>query len=265
MIGVGAAMVTSCYNTCFTISDDVDNEHFLVDAGGGNGILAILEKMGIPIFDIHNAFVSHNHSDHLLGMVWVIRTIAQHINRGRYVGNLNIYAHPKSIEALRVISSYVMQKKLTVLFDNRILFHPIADGVKKEIGGRSFTFFDIQSTKELQHGFSCILHNGKKVTFLGDEPYNESEEMYARDADLLMQEAYCQYSEVEKYRPYEKHHGTVLDSARNAQSVNAKATLLFHTEGKTPRDVRQDLYRNEAMSVFSGTVYVPNDMDVIEM
>ena len=41
MLGTGHATVTNCYNTCFTISEN--NKHFLVDAGGGNGILKQLE------------------------------------------------------------------------------------------------------------------------------------------------------------------------------------------------------------------------------
>ena len=31
-MGTGSAMVTKCYNTCFTISNN--DEYFLVDAGG---------------------------------------------------------------------------------------------------------------------------------------------------------------------------------------------------------------------------------------
>ena len=41
-MGTGSAMVTKCYNTCFTISNN--DEYFLVDAGGGNTILTNLEK-----------------------------------------------------------------------------------------------------------------------------------------------------------------------------------------------------------------------------
>ena len=74
MLGVGAAMVTSLYNTCFTISRD-DGELFLVDGGGGNGLLVQLEKSGLSVLDIHHVFVSHNHSDHILGIVWLVRAI----------------------------------------------------------------------------------------------------------------------------------------------------------------------------------------------
>ena len=38
MLGTGSAMVTKCYNTCFALRNR--NEYFLVDAGGGNGILS---------------------------------------------------------------------------------------------------------------------------------------------------------------------------------------------------------------------------------
>lgn len=42
MLGTGNAMVTKCYNTCFALRNE--EEYFLVDAGGGNGILSQLEK-----------------------------------------------------------------------------------------------------------------------------------------------------------------------------------------------------------------------------
>ena len=44
MLGTGSALVTECYNTCFVMSDG--DEHFLVDGGGGNGILSQLKKAG---------------------------------------------------------------------------------------------------------------------------------------------------------------------------------------------------------------------------
>ena len=79
MLGTGAALVTKIYNTCFTLSDDASGEHFLVDGGGGNGILRQLELAGISELNIHHAFISHNHSDHILGLVWMVRAISQHM------------------------------------------------------------------------------------------------------------------------------------------------------------------------------------------
>ncbi|MCR5569111.1 MAG: MBL fold metallo-hydrolase [Paludibacteraceae bacterium] len=262
MLGVGAAMVTSLYNTCFTISRD-DGELFLVDGGGGNGLLVQLEKSGLSVLDIHHVFVSHNHSDHILGIVWLVRAICQHIRKDRYVGNLHIYAHQKSLDAIRTICGLVMQPRLNAFFDSRVMLVPIEDGTQMEILGRQTTFFNIQSVKELQHGFTCRLLNGKKLSFLGDEPFCEYERQFVEYSDYLLQEAYCLYSEKDIFRPYNKHHGTVLDSCRNAYSLRAAATLLFHTEGKTPVKDRQWKYLAEARQAFTGTIYVPNDLDTI--
>jgi len=91
MLGTGNATVTKCYNTCFAIQEE--QEYFLVDTGGGNGILAQLEKASIPLQNIHNIYISHEHIDHLLGIIWLIRVIATKMKQNQYKGNLNIYCH----------------------------------------------------------------------------------------------------------------------------------------------------------------------------
>ena len=42
LLGTGNATVTKCFNTCFAIK--TGEEYFLVDTGGGNGIMTQLEK-----------------------------------------------------------------------------------------------------------------------------------------------------------------------------------------------------------------------------
>lgn len=264
MLGTGAAMVTKIYNTCFTLSDE-SGEHFLVDGGGGNGILTQLERAGIKIGQIHDVFVSHNHTDHILGLIWVIRYVAQEINKGRYEGNLNIYGHEKSLTALRTMATLLIQPKQSVLLDNRIVFNPIEHKAERVIGGRRYTFFNIWSTKELQHGFVVELRNGKRLAFLGDEPYNKENESIIRGSHIIMQEAYCRYAELDKYNPYPKHHGTVIDSCRNAKELGAETTILYHTEGRTPAEERKALYTAEGRTVYDGNLIVPDDLEVIEL
>ena len=75
VFGTGNATVTNLYNTCFALRDG--DEYFMVDAGGGNGILKILDNMQVPLERIHHIFVTHAHTDHVLGIVWMIRMIAQ--------------------------------------------------------------------------------------------------------------------------------------------------------------------------------------------
>ena len=47
VFGTGNATVTNLYNTCFALRDG--DEYFMVDAGGGNGILKILDNMQVPL------------------------------------------------------------------------------------------------------------------------------------------------------------------------------------------------------------------------
>ena len=37
VLGTGNALVTECYNTCFLMEDE--DQLFMVDGGGGNGVL----------------------------------------------------------------------------------------------------------------------------------------------------------------------------------------------------------------------------------
>ena len=91
MLGTGNAVVTNCYNTCFVLSDD--GKYFLVDGGGGNGILSRMKDAGIDWHDIHDIFVTHKHMDHILGVMWVIRMITQAMKRDAYEGEVRIYGH----------------------------------------------------------------------------------------------------------------------------------------------------------------------------
>ena len=50
VFGTGNAQATRCYNTCFAIRDE--DEYFMVDAGGGNGILRVLEDMDVDLCHI---------------------------------------------------------------------------------------------------------------------------------------------------------------------------------------------------------------------
>lgn len=262
ILGTGSAMATKCYNTCFTISDD--EEHFLIDAGGGNAILSQLEKANININQIHHMFVSHNHSDHILGAIWIIRTAGQAMLQSQYKGNLNIYAPKGSVEAMKIISSLVLQDKVLNLFDKKIIFHGVNNHEEYEILGRTITFFDIESTKELQFGFKASLLNAKTLTFLGDEPYSSVVQEYSLDVDYLLHEAFCLYEERDLFKPYEKHHATVKDACQNASDLNAKSVVLYHTEDKNIT-TRKEIYTKEGQSVYKGKIYVPDDLEVINL
>ena len=80
MLGTGNAAVTRCYTTCFALRNGA--QYLLTDGGGGNGILPRLEQADIPLQGIHDIFLTHTHTDHIFGVVWVVRVVAQSMNSG---------------------------------------------------------------------------------------------------------------------------------------------------------------------------------------
>lgn len=211
---------------------------------------------------IHEIFMSHEHTDHLLGLIWLIRMIATKMKKGQYEGNLNIYCHADLKEIILTITRLTVQAKFFNMIGERIFIHPVEDNEERDVLGYHVTFFDIHSTKAKQFGFTMNLKNGKKFTFLGDEPYQEHEEVYAKDADWLLHEAFCLYADRDKYKPYEKHHTTVKEACENGEKLGAKNLILYHTEDKNLAN-RRELYTAEGSLYYHGNLIVPDDLERI--
>lgn len=263
MLGTGHALVTKCYNTCFTLSEDKDI--LLVDAGGGNAIFQRLIDAHIDWRDIKNIYVTHKHVDHVLGIVWMIRLITHTMSHGEYDDSeVRVYAHKQLAEAIYTLCSMLLQPREVKLIGERLHLVEVADGQTKDVMGRKMTFFDTHSTKEKQFGFSMLLADGRKLTCCGDEPYNEFEKPYAQGSDWLLHEAFCLHAQADIYEPYEKNHSTALDAGRVAEELGVKNLLLYHTEDDTILE-RKKLYTAEAKQAFSGNVFVPDDLESIEL
>ena len=262
VLGTGNAAVTRCYNTCFAL--ETKGEYLLCDAGGGNGILRQLKAAGIPLEKIHHFILTHAHCDHLLGAVWLVRMIGTAMNNGKYEGTWYIYCHQTVAEGLRMMAKLMLPAKICTLFDDRILFHLLEDGLQETILGHEVMFFDILSTKMLQFGFSFRLADGRLLCCLGDEPYNPACKAPAKECDWLLSEAFCLYGQRDTFKPYEKHHSTALDAAKLAAELKVPHLVLWHTEDATLPQ-RKASYTAEARQAYQGDVHVPDDLEVIEL
>ena len=265
MLGTGNATVSQIYNTCFLLQ--TPSTLMLVDAGGGNGILAQLKKVNVQISDIHHLFVTHAHTDHVLGVIWVIRMVAQ--CKG-YEGLLHVYGNDKVMKVIKTIIDMILAKKQLAKVAERVVFHQLEDGDCFEVGDMKLECFDIQSTKEKQFGFRAELpssdESGKPLVLacLGDEPYNELNRRYIVGTDWMMCEAFCLYADRDTFKPYEKCHSTALDAGKLAEELGVKNLILYHTEEKTLAN-RKENYTREAAENFKGRIFVPDDLEVIEL
>lgn len=265
MLGTGSATVSQIYNTCFLLK--TPSTLMLVDAGGGNGILAQLKKVNVQISDIHHLFVTHAHTDHVLGVIWVIRMVAQ--CKG-YEGLMHVYGNDKVMKVIKTIIDMILAKKQLAKVAEMVVFHQLEDGECFEVGDMKLECFDIQSTKEKQFGFRAELpssdESGKPLVLacLGDEPYNEQNRRYIVGADWMMCEAFCLYADRDTFKPYEKCHSTALDAGKLAEELGVKNLILYHTEEKTLAN-RKENYTREAAENFKGRIFVPDDLEVIEL
>lgn len=262
ILGTGNAMVTNCFNTCFAV--EKEQKYFLVDAGGGNGILKQLKQASINIESIPYIFVSHNHIDHILGVIWLIRLYSAKAAKNSEISPLTIMAHDGVVKILETMMGMLLNKKQSESLVGKLTIKKITDGQVVEVMGHTLTFFDIRSTKDKQFGCHFALASGRKLMFLGDEPYREHEKELAQGVDYLLHEAFCLYDEREKHEPYKKHHVTVKDACENAAMLGVKSVILYHTEDDNIAN-RKELYTNEGKVYYKGKIYVPDDLDVIDL
>ena len=244
MLGTGSALVTRCYNTCFTLH--TPEAMLLVDAGGGNGILAQLEKAGIKLGDVHHIFITHAHTDHIIGVLWVLRVYIQYAMRGMIEGQLHIYGHDKSLHVLRTMVELMLPAKLQQQIGTIIVLHELHAGDEWTVGDLNLTCFDILSTKEKQFGFTALLPDGQRLCCLGDEPYNPANEHYVKDVNWLLAEAFCLYDHRDIFKPYEKNHVTVKDAAEQFgfACVNARKCISVVCGCMHKRSFRKVFHRD---------------------
>ncbi len=262
MLGTGNALVTECYNTCFILEEN--NDLFMVDGGGGNKVLKQIKDAGYDWKNIRHIFVTHKHTDHIMGIVWMMRMITQYMSQDQYDGEAWIYAHAELIDLLEDLAEKLLQKKTLKFIGDRLHMIKLDDGDTFEAIGHIFKVFDIRSTKAKQYGFVMYYGDGQKFTCCGDEPYNEANYDDVVGSDWLLHEAFCLNSEADIHHPYEKNHSTAKDACELGERLEVKNILLYHTED-TDLMHRAKRYTEEGQAVYKGNIWVPMDLEEIEI
>lgn len=90
--------------------------------------------------------------------------------------------------------------------------------------------------------------------------------MYSKieNSDWVLHEAMCLEKDKCKVKPHEKNHSTVKDVSIAMNTLNIKNLLLWHCIDNNI-ETRKELFTKEAKEYFNGNVYVPNDLDEIEL
>ncbi len=261
MLGTGNGGTLDLYNTCFVIQNN--NGNFLVDTGGGIDVIKRLKQVGIDYKSLRNIFISHSHTDHILGIFWLFKKISRDAMHGLINDKINLYCNDVVYEAIKGVSKYILPDKLMDAIYNVVNFVVLNDGDIHNINGVDYSFFDVQAKGTKLFGFECILNN-KKLAFLGDETLNSNLYDKIRGFDYVMHEAFCLDSEENIFHAYEKHHSTTKSVSEIMNKLDIKNLILYHTED-THKEKRKELYTKEAQTYFRGKVIVPEDLETIEI
>jgi len=259
MLGTGNGATMDLYNTCFVIQNDKGN--FLVDTGGGIEIVKRLKQTGIDYKSLRHIFVSHSHTDHVLGLIWLFKKIGVELMHNTLKEKISIYCNDVVHTTIKEISKHVLPEKLVDIIDANVEFKILKDGDKYSIYGIDYTFFDIQAKGTKQFGFECKLNN-KKLAMLGDEKLNPKLYEKIIGYDYVMHEAFCLESEEQIYHANEKNHSTTKSVSEVMNKLDIKNLIIYHTE-ESHGQKRKELYTKEAQKYFNGNVIVPDDLETI--
>ncbi len=141
MLGTGHGGVMNLYNTCFVIQNK--EGVFLIDTGGSIEIIKKLEKVGIKLEEIKNIFISHSHTDHILGLIWMFKEIGVVAMHEEIKEKINIYCNDVVYEAIKGIASYTLSHRLIKIIYSVTNFVVLNDCDKYTVNGIDYEFFDI--------------------------------------------------------------------------------------------------------------------------
>ena len=171
---------------------EVGGEKFLFDAG--RGALQRLFQLEIPFGDISGMFLTHHHSDHLVGFtdLWLTGWI------GRPWGKRTV---PLKIWGPEGTNQMAEHLPLAFATDIRVRSHSynpegvklesteIVEGVVYEANGITITAFEVDHGGEQLDAFGYrIDFNGRSFVLSGDTTLNENLISHSQGVDLLVHE-----------------------------------------------------------------------------
>lgn len=261
-LGTGHGSAKECFNTCFTLNKEHD--YFLVDTGGGNGILTQLMKANIRIEDIRVIFISHSHLDHILGVIWIIRILAKGYLKKQYKKKIYIYGNDNVIKIIKQLIEMFIPKDFFLALAENIYLIEVMDGEETIVLNNRVKFFDIRAVKIIQFGFTMWINLNDRLTFIGDEVCSSYiEQDYVKNSKWLIGDAYMAGNEAEVYNPIKKHrHSTVKFISELSERLDVKNIILSHTIDNNLKE-RKEIFGNDAKQYFSGNIFIPDDLEKI--
>jgi ribonuclease Z len=171
---------------------EVGNDKFIVDAG--RGAMQRLFQLGISFSEITGMFLTHHHSDHVVGFpdLWLTGWIGR--AWGKRNQPLQVWGPEGTKQMMEHLSKAFavdirVRSKNYPLDGIKLLAQKIKEGVVLERDGIRITAFEVDHGGEdlPAYGYRIDYH-GRAAVLSGDTTFNENLIRHARSADVLVHE-----------------------------------------------------------------------------
>ncbi len=252
----------------------------LVEAGGqrllfdaGRGAMQRLHQIRVPWQDVKGVFLTHLHSDHVVGFpdLWLTGWLT---GPGRSTP-VTVWG-PRGTAKMMAHLEQAFEFDIRIrLYDDRaapdgvvVLAHDITEGVVYEAGGVKVTAFEVDHAPVRPAFGYRIDHAGRSVVLSGDTKVSENLVKHAQGVDLLVHEVVVPETfqragvAAERTRAVVAHHVTPEQAGEVFTRTRPRLAVYSHIV--LPSATEQDLVP-ATRKTYAGPLEVGEDLMVIDV